>query len=137
MLEQNILLRAATRYPHYTIIMEDINIHVLNNNDISQSYLRLFNDYGCVKTVNCSTRPSNTGETCLDHALIRTTTLNHITTYVANTTIADHNSVIININNTSNNRNNQRNPKLTNKFNQSSFSDKLVMQDWNNITRAM
>lgn len=110
-LENYIFTRAINKNPYYSIILGHINIDNFNQNEHTSNYVQLFQNYCYINTINCCTRQSITGGTCLDHVLIKTPSLKHIVIYVVYTTITDNCSIILNINNTSNNHNNISKPK--------------------------
>lgn len=54
-----------------TIIMGDMNICLLNNNGSAREYLNLISSFGFESMINKPTRIFNDRESCIDHALVR------------------------------------------------------------------
>lgn len=97
---QNYFQSKNTNIEDYCIWVGDINIDLLQNNDFTNEYLNILNEFGYVSTINDITRSQGNQNSCIDHIFIKSKS--NITDLllmplIVHTDITDHYIVMLQI----------------------------------------
>lgn len=90
-------LQSIKNNVHYSVLIGDININILDHKNFTQDYLNILHEEGYISYINDYTRVHENRKSCIDHIFVKTNTVsnNGLIPVIIQSSITDHYPIVL------------------------------------------